>query len=191
MEDSLSPQRPTSPSPVLPAAAELDGLTAEACQVELAALFGRAPAFLARLVAARPFETDDGLVGAAYALARELPEAGVIELVNARPFEPPREPDPDPEAPADDDDGNAVADDAWVEEELGALAEVYRDRFGFDFAVFDAGRPRAEIIPLLEASLRNDRDAELRRAAADCVALAEYRLRSLRGVTPGQVVDEE
>lgn len=191
MEKPVSSQRPTQPAAPLPAAADLDGLSATACQAELTALFGRAPAFLGRLVDARPFETDDGLIGAAYALARELPESEVIELVNARPFEPGGETSPEPEASPDDDDEDAVADDAWVEEELGALAEVYRDRFGFDFVVFDAGRPRTEIIPLIEASLRNDRDAELRRAAADCVALAEYRLRTLRGAGPGHIDDEE
>lgn len=187
----MDSQRSTQPSASLPAAADLDGLPAEACRAELAALFGRAPAFLARLVAERPFETDDGLIGAAYALARELPEPEVIELVNARPLEPAGEPGPDTEGSPDDDDESPVNDDAWVEEELGALAEVYRDRFGFDFAVFDAGRPRGEIIPLLEVSLRNDRNVELRRAAADCVALAEYRLRSLRGASPGHIDDEE
>lgn len=191
MEDPVSRQGSALPSAVLPAPADLDDLPADACRAELAPLFGRAPAFLARLVAARPFETDDGLIGAAYALARELPESEVIELVNARPHDPAEASRPDRDEPPDDDEETDPVDDAWVDEELGALAEVYRDRFGFDYAVFDAGRPRAEIIPLLEASLRNDRDAELRRAAAECVALAEYRLRALRGTSPGHVDDEE
>lgn len=191
MEESVSSQRSNQPSASLPAAGDLDGLPAEACQAELTALFGRAPRFLARLVAMRPFETDDGLIGAAYALARELPEPEVVELVDARPLAPAGEPPGDGQEAADDDDEAGLADDSWVEEELGALAEVYRDRFGFDFVVFDAGRPRVEIVPLLEASLRNDREAELRRAAADCVSLAEYRLRTLRGATPGHIDDEE
>jgi 2-oxo-4-hydroxy-4-carboxy-5-ureidoimidazoline decarboxylase len=184
-----SPDR-TAASDSFPTSDELDGMADEQCQSQLVSIVGRAAAFLARLVAERPFGSDEGLMATAYRLVRELPEADLVELVSARPRDASAtgviaaHRENDEEAEGDWGDG------AWVEEELASLEEVYRARFGFPFAVFDAGRPRAEIIPLLEASLRNDREAELRRAAADCIALAEDRLRRLRGASPGRVDDE-
>lgn len=43
-----------------------------------------------------------------------------------------------------------------------------------------AGRSRADIVPLLEVGLRNETDAELRRAADECVDIAADRLARLR-----------
>jgi 2-oxo-4-hydroxy-4-carboxy--5-ureidoimidazoline (OHCU) decarboxylase len=45
-----------------------------------------------------------------------------------------------------------------------------------------AGRPKTEIVPLLEHALRNDREAELRRAIDDSMYIAGDRLRKLRGL---------
>lgn len=163
-------------------------MSEDACRSALALILGRAPGFLARLVAERPFGSDEGLMAGVYRLLGELPEADLIELVSARPQDATSESPARSDAAADEDDDGGDA--AWVEEELAGLDEVYRARFGFPFAVFDAGRPRAEIIPLIEVALRNDRDAELRRAAADCVALAEDRLRRSRGASPGTIQDE-
>ena len=160
----------------------------DACRTALASILGRAPGLLARLVAERPFGSDEGLMAEGYRLVRELPEADLVELVNARPRDASSERPARSDAAADEDDDGGDA--AWVEEELAGLEEVYRARFGFPFAVFDTGRPRAEIIPLIEVALRNDREAELRRAAADCVALAEDRLRRSRGASPGTIEDE-
>jgi 2-oxo-4-hydroxy-4-carboxy--5-ureidoimidazoline (OHCU) decarboxylase len=41
--------------------------------------------------------------------------------------------------------------------------------------VFVAGRPRAALVPVLEAALEADRAAELRRALIDVVAIARDR----------------
>ncbi|MDP9270939.1 MAG: 2-oxo-4-hydroxy-4-carboxy-5-ureidoimidazoline decarboxylase [Chloroflexota bacterium] len=146
-------------------------------------LFGRAPGFLARLVETRPFGTDEQLVSAAYQLGRELRDADAVELVNAHPSLSVNGValNADPAARSDEEtDEGELADSAWIDEELTGLNEVYEDRFGFPYTVFDTGRPRAEIIPLLEVSLRNDRDVELRRAVAECIAVAGDRLRRLR-----------
>lgn len=67
-------------------------------------------------------------------------------------------------------------------EELAMLNQIYEDRFGFRYVVFVAGRPKAEIVPLLEHALRNDREAELRRAVDDAIFIAGDRLRTLRGL---------
>ncbi|MDP9270037.1 MAG: 2-oxo-4-hydroxy-4-carboxy-5-ureidoimidazoline decarboxylase, partial [Chloroflexota bacterium] len=166
-----------------PSAEDLDRLPAPTCEAELVSLFGRAPSFLARLVETRPFVTDEQLVTAAYQLGRELSDADAVELVNAHPSLAVNGEALSSRAAAPPDgesDEAELADSAWIDEELTGLNEVYEDRFGFPYTVFDTGRPRAEIIPLLEVSLRNDRDVELRRAVAECIAVAEDRLRRLR-----------
>jgi len=66
--------------------------------------------------------------------------------------------------------------------ELAMLNELYEQRFGFRYVVFVAGRPRDEIVPLLERALVNDREAELRRAVDDAIYIAGDRLRRLRGL---------
>jgi 2-oxo-4-hydroxy-4-carboxy--5-ureidoimidazoline (OHCU) decarboxylase len=67
-------------------------------------------------------------------------------------------------------------------EELAMLNELYEQRFGFRYVIFVAGRPKTEIVPLLERALRNDREAELRRAVDDAIYIAGDRLRRLRGL---------
>ena len=47
--------------------------------------------------------------------------------------------------------------------------------------IFVAGRPRSAIVPILEASLRDDRVSELRRGVDDVVYIASDRLATLRG----------
>jgi 2-oxo-4-hydroxy-4-carboxy--5-ureidoimidazoline (OHCU) decarboxylase/GNAT superfamily N-acetyltransferase len=67
-------------------------------------------------------------------------------------------------------------------EELQMLNQLYEQRFGFRYVVFVAGRPKTEIVPLLERALHEDRDAELRRAVDDAIYIAGDRLRKLRGL---------
>jgi len=50
--------------------------------------------------------------------------------------------------------------------------------------VFVAGRPRADIIPLLERAVHADRDEELRRGLDDVVLIASDRMDNLRGPRP-------
>ena len=85
---------------------------------------------------------------------------------------------------SEDDDSSGNGEEPWVAEELAILNDAYERIFGFRFAVFVAGRPKSEIIPLIEAGLRNDREAELRRAADDCVGIAADRLWKMRSARP-------
>jgi 2-oxo-4-hydroxy-4-carboxy-5-ureidoimidazoline decarboxylase len=59
--------------------------------------------------------------------------------------------------------------------ELDRLNRLYEDRFGFRYCVFVAGRARRDLVPGLEAALRADRAAEIRRAVGDVVAIARDR----------------
>jgi 2-oxo-4-hydroxy-4-carboxy--5-ureidoimidazoline (OHCU) decarboxylase len=58
---------------------------------------------------------------------------------------------------------------------LERLNTAYESRFGFRYVIFVAGRPRAAIVPLMEAALNAKRGAERRRALRDVVAIARDR----------------
>ena len=174
---------------------DLDRLPREAARAQIAPLFEGAPRFVDRLVAARPFESDDEFVGVARRIARELPDDEALELVNAHPrigadvaslsamssVE---------QGIADDAEGGS-REEPWVAEELAILNDAYERIFGFRFTVFVAGRPKAEIIPLIEAGLRNEREVELRRAVDDCVGIAADRLWKMRAHRPEREPVEE
>lgn len=194
-----------TPARSFPTADELDRLTAEACRAELAPLFEGAPRFLDRLVAARPFASDEGLIAAAFEVAHGLPDDEAVELVNAHPrigadpatvsdmsraeqgFGGP-ESGAERSAPATGEPVEGAdevrLESSWVDEELAGLNDVYEHHFGFRYAVFVAGRPRSAIVPLMEMALRNDRIVELRRGVDDCVRIAADRLLGLRGGPP-------
>lgn len=164
---------------------DLDALPPEAAADALGPLFERAPRFLDRLVRDRPFVDEEGLIGRAHDLARSMPEEEQIELLDAHPrigADPATVSELSHAEQGYDEDVPADAQ-PWVAEELEMLNDAYERIFGFRFVVFVAGRPRSEIVPILERSLRDDRVAELRRGLDDVVHIAADRLRTLRGPT--------
>lgn len=161
---------------------ELNALAADEFSAALAPLFENAPRFVARIGEARPFESEEDLFDTARAIAREMPEAEQIELLAAHP------PIGADVTTVSDmsrrEQGGEAASEAWVGNELTALNEAYESRFGFRFVVFVAGRPRADIIPLLERALHADREEELRRGLDDVVLIGADRMQTLRGPRP-------
>ena len=161
---------------------ELNALEAEAFATAIAPLFESAPRFVARIAAERPFESEEDLFDTARGIARDMPEAEQIELLDAHPRI-------GAEAATVSDasrreQGEEEPNEAWVGNELTALNEAYEARFGFRFVVFVAGRPRADIIPLVERAFHADRDEELRRGLDDVVLIAADRMDTLRGPRP-------
>ena len=63
-------------------------------------------------------------------------------------------------------------DDPAVLARLAELNAAYEERFGFRFVVFVNGRPRREIVPLLETRLHRTREAELATAVDELVQIA-------------------
>ena len=164
---------------------ELDALPPDAFAEVVAPLFEGAQSFVRRLADARPFETEDGFFGAARAVAREMPEPERVELLNAHPRIGADPATVSAQSSAEQGyDDEAAPDQSWVADELAALNEAYEGLFGFRFVVFVAGRPRADIVPILEHALRADRDEELRRGLDDVVLIARDRWDRLRGPTP-------
>jgi len=162
-----------------PDLAELNAAPAPAAAEALTPLFEGPPRFLARLVAARPFNDWGSLFEAARAIAQSMPEAEQVELVDAHPRlgAPPgtvsahsfREQGYGREtAPAGDGEIDVAA-------ELERLNAAYEARFGFRYCVFAAGRPRAALLAGMADALAAGRDAELHRALDAVVDIAMAR----------------
>ena len=164
---------------------DLNALDADGFTGSITRLFEGAPRFVRRLAESRPFESLDDLFDSARAIAREMPEEEQIELLNAHPRI-----GANPASVSDlsrreqGHDAPSGGDEAWVGDELTALNDAYESLFGFRFVVFVAGRPRADIIPLIERALHADRDEELRRGLDDVVLIASDRMEKLRGPRP-------
>jgi OHCU decarboxylase len=162
--------------------AELDTLPEAEFVMAVAPLFEGAPRFLARLAAARPFGTAEAMFAGAEAIALAMPEDEQLELIDAHPRLG---------APPATVSALSYREQGYDRETTEAIADLerlngeYERRFGFRFAVFVAGRSRAELVPVLEAALQTDRAAEIRRALIDVVAIARDRLRARAGASRG------
>jgi 2-oxo-4-hydroxy-4-carboxy--5-ureidoimidazoline (OHCU) decarboxylase len=174
-----------------PSISDLNALSAEAFADEVAPLFEGARGFLVRLADARPFDSDHALMAAAREVARTMPEADQIELLDAHPV---LGADPASVSAASfDEQGYGTPEEGEAEpmlEELAMLNEVYESRFGFRFVIFVAGRPLSSIGPLIEAAMRNDRSAELARGLDDLIDIAADRLGRQRGEYPDREDDD-
>ncbi len=163
---------------------DLDRVDATVCAEVLAPLFEGAPRFLARLAAARPFGDPPTLFARARDIAHAMPEPEQVELLDAHPQlgAPPGSVSPlsAREQGYDRESADAAADSerARVTAELARLNEAYELRFGFRYCVFVAGRPRAALVPEMEAALLGRREAELHRALDAVVDIAEDRFRA-------------
>jgi len=166
---------------------DLDALPEESAVDFLQTIFEGGPRFLRSLAAARPFETDEGLIGAAHELGRTLDMDAQIELLDAHPRigADPASVSALSRAEQGYDAGDAPAADpeAWIGEELETLNVAYERIFGFRFVIFVAGRPRSEILSILERALRDYKEPELRRGVDEIVYIASDRLAKLRGTS--------
>ena len=187
------PAEPVAPPPI----DVLDRLSPDAFAAALAPLFEGAPRFLARLAVPRPFGTYDALFERAREMALSMPEPEQLELIDAHPrlgaplgsvsalsFVEQGYDQLAADAAAENERAeaeDAEAERALVAAELERLNAAYEARFGFRYCVFVAGRSRAALLPGMEAALSAERDAEIRRALADVVAIAADRLRTLGG----------
>jgi 2-oxo-4-hydroxy-4-carboxy--5-ureidoimidazoline (OHCU) decarboxylase len=130
---------------------------------ELAALFEGRTRFVERLA-----ECENPLT-AAPALLRRLPEEDRIEALNAHPvIGAPRL------SAASSREQGAGADAATLDA-LVRLNRAYEEKFGFRFVVFVNGRPKAQILKVLEDRLGRSRDQELETAVEELVAIARDR----------------
>jgi 2-oxo-4-hydroxy-4-carboxy--5-ureidoimidazoline (OHCU) decarboxylase len=170
-----------APGPVTDPVFGPDALTDADFADLVAPLFERAPRFIARLAAGRPYGSWEGLFRHALATALAMPRDEQIELIDAHPRigAPPGsvsahsfvEQGYDREAAT----AEAEAERERIAAELARLNDAYEARFGFRYIIFVAGRPRRAIVPLLERALSADPKAERERALVDVVAIANDR----------------
>lgn len=59
--------------------------------------------------------------------------------------------------------------------ELAYLNQVYEEKFGFRFVVFVDGRPKSEILEILQQRLERTREEELQTGLRELVAIARDR----------------
>ena len=164
---------------------ELDVIAPGAFAARVAPLFEGARGFLGRLAMARPFGTTDAMFATARTIAHEMPQDEQIELIDAHP----RLGAPagsvsalsfiEQGYAADAAQQAADVETARVAAELDRLNRAYEALFGFRYCVFVAGRPRAALLPAMEAAFDADRDAEIHRALDAVVDIARARYATL------------
>jgi 2-oxo-4-hydroxy-4-carboxy--5-ureidoimidazoline (OHCU) decarboxylase len=128
---------------------------------ELAELFEGRTRFVERLAV-----LDDPL-GRARAVAATLTDAEKKEVLDAHPAIGAKTLSPRSAAEQGTDDAP----------ELTELNRAYEAKFGFRFVVFVNGRPKRELVPILQARLQRTRADELTTALDELVSIAEDRWR--------------
>jgi 2-oxo-4-hydroxy-4-carboxy--5-ureidoimidazoline (OHCU) decarboxylase len=169
----------------LPSVDALNVMSIEEFGTVISPLVEGAPRFLMRLAAARPFTSDAAMVDAMHEVASSMSEEEQVELVEAHPRVGADAAAMSTLSRAEQAADGGSDEATFVAEELANLNELYEGRFGFRYVVFIAGRPPEALIPLMEHALRNEREAELRRAVHDAIYIAGDRLWRLRGAEDG------
>jgi OHCU decarboxylase len=155
-----------------PDVGRLDALSEDAFVAAAAPWFEGAPRFLRRLAAARPFGDAATLFARADAIAASMPEDEQLELIDAHPRLG---------APPGTVSAASFREQGYDREMSEAIADLeilnlaYEARFGFRFCVFVNGRSRRALVPVMEEALLAEREAEIRRAVHDVVAIARDR----------------
>lgn len=142
-------------------------------------LFEGAGPLVQRLRAESPFISGAAMVARARRILDELGAAEQVAVINAHPRlgENAERVRAQSQASFKEQgyDHDDTPSDVFVR--LAQLNAEYEERFGFRFVVFVNGRPKAALIPVLEARLKRSRAEELQTALADIIAIAEDRLR--------------
>jgi 2-oxo-4-hydroxy-4-carboxy--5-ureidoimidazoline (OHCU) decarboxylase len=146
-------------------------MSSDAITRRLAAVFERAPGLAAALRHAGQ-DTPQAIIAKARGALERMSEPELVAVLNAHPrigadaaslsLHSRRE--------------QGVAADAATLRELQELNDSYEQRFGFRFVVFVAGRSKEEIVPILRARLANTREAELKTALDQFLAISLDRL---------------
>ncbi|GAB3451514.1 2-oxo-4-hydroxy-4-carboxy-5-ureidoimidazoline decarboxylase [Kineococcus endophyticus] len=155
---------------------ELQALDAPGCE-ELLRTCCDAPAWAARVAAARPFGSVDALLAAAAAELAATSEEDVDVALAAHP----RIGERSESATSRREQAGALAADEDVLRRLAEGNRRYEERFGHVYLVFASGRSATELLDLLEARLGNDPATERQVLRRELAAITDLRLRRLLG----------
>ncbi len=162
----------------------LDSMPDTEAAFKLAACCGSSE-WVARMLARRPFETLKQLLTAAADVAKTLTDDDWLEAFRHHPKIGQR-------------NSNAVVStsaESWSAGEQSAVSAAnttvraalvggnadYEARFGFIFIISASGKSADEILAALRARMRNERDDEIRIAAAEQMKITRLRLEKLTG----------
>ena len=145
-----------------------------------ARLFEGAGPLVERLRAELPFISGAAMVARARQILAELGESEQIAVINAHPRIGENAEQVRAQSAASYREQGYDRDDTPADAlaRLARLNEEYETKFGFRFVVFVNQRPKAALVPVLEARLRGSRDVERAMAIEEILAIAEDRLKS-------------
>lgn len=146
----------------------------------LATLFENAPRFVERL-AREDADGWEALFEHAEAIARSMPPAEQIELLDAHPRIGAR-PATVSALSYREQGYDRGQDDGRLAARLERLNDEYERRFGFRFVVFVNGRSRGMIAEVLEERMQADREEEMGRGLSDVIAIARDRQRKMEAL---------
>ncbi|CDH53179.1 aln1_dicdi ame: full probable allantoinase 1 [Lichtheimia corymbifera JMRC:FSU:9682] len=168
---------------MLPSIEQLNTASNEAFIEAVNTLFETAPPLASRLLAARPYKSYIELIDFAQnlCLGNELTNEEKLEVINAHPRIGASK--ANLSAMSLKEQGYSERENALSKEDeeinatLARLNEEYEQKYGFKFVVFVAGRPRKEIIPVIQERLAsNNREKELITGMTDMMLIAKDRL---------------
>ncbi|KAI8141782.1 Oxo-4-hydroxy-4-carboxy-5-ureidoimidazoline decarboxylase [Fennellomyces sp. T-0311] len=168
---------------MLPSIQQLNSESPEVFLETVNTLFETAPPLANRLLAARPFESYAKLIDFAEALClgSELNDQEKLDVINAHPRIGASKANLSAmslqEQGYTDRQATLSNEEEKVNAELARLNQEYEDKYGFKFVVFVAGRPRAQIIPVIQERIAsNNKDKELVTGMTDMMLIARDRL---------------
>jgi 2-oxo-4-hydroxy-4-carboxy-5-ureidoimidazoline decarboxylase len=158
-----------------------EALPADRAEEQLAACCA-ARAWVARMVAGRPYADVDALLTASDRAVRELGPADLAEALAAHPRIGQRVAGSSPEAAWSRQEQSGMADaDTGVRAALREGNLAYEERFDQVFLIRAAGRSPAEMLAELRRRLGNDPETEQREVAEQLRQITRLRLeRSLQ-----------
>lgn len=137
-------------------------------------LFETAPLLADQLEQNRPYNSYSDLIDKAKSLVANMHEKDRIAVVNAHPRI--GAPVATLSALSLQEQGDTSAN---VSEKLEILNKEYETQFGFKFVIFVNGRPKSEIVTVLQARLKNAGSEELETGLQAMMLIAHDRLRKL------------
>lgn len=139
--------------------------------------------WIERMIENKPCSDDEEVISRAKESWNDVSEGDLMEAFSAHPrigdVDTLRAKYANTKALASGEQSGVDSADEAVLQRLAAANDEYFDKFGFIFIVCATGKTANEMLDLLEARLKNDRDTELKNAAAEQLKITIIRLRKL------------
>lgn len=140
------------------------------------------------MTSSRPFTSIEAVIEASCALWRAVADSDRLEAFSAHPLigdvELLRERFAQTDDRANAEQGQVLAADNAVIQELATQNVRYRDRHGFIFIVFASGKSADQMLALLQTRIDRSTEDEMMTASEEQQKITELRLRSLLSDSP-------